>query len=138
MKWSDFETRIRPEMLGGKAFTLTVAAITIDEVLPRVGQPKEKIPVLHFAETTKTLVLNAGNRRNLSRMFGDDANQVVGHRVTLTPCTNNTSKGRQPGIQVTPASSKPAPGEVDTSTGEVAQGDAADLDTEAEEVQGEG
>lgn len=120
MKWSDFESRIKPEMLNGRAFTLTVSAVEIESVLPRPGQPREDIPVLHFAETTKTLVLNKTNRRILARAWGDDAAAAIGQRVTLTPCQVNSSKGKQPGITITPAATQPAPEEVDTTTGEIA------------------
>ena len=120
MKWSDFESRIKPEMLNGRAFTLTVSAVEIESVLPRPGQPREDIPVLHFAETPKTLVLNKTNRRILARAWGDDAEAAVGKRITLTPCQVNSSKGKQPGITVTPAATLPAPEEVDATTGEIA------------------
>jgi len=120
MKWSDFESRIKPEMLNGHAFTLTVSAVEIESVLPRPGQPREDIPVLHFVETAKTLVLNKTNRRILARAWGDDAAAAIGQRVTLTPCQVNSSKGKQPGITITPAATQPAPDEVDTATGEIA------------------
>jgi len=71
MKWSDFETRITGAMLGNKSFTLTISEVAIEEVHPRPGVTS-KSPVLHFRETSKSLVLSPTNCRMLARLFGDD------------------------------------------------------------------
>lgn len=82
MKWSDFETRITGAMLGNKSYTLTIAEVVIEEVHPRQGVTS-KAPVLHFNETSKSLVLSPTNCRMLSRLFGDDVTDCKGKKIIV-------------------------------------------------------
>src|SRR5512139_2835566 len=82
MKWSDFETRITGAMLGNRSYTLTIAEVVIEEVHPRPGVTA-KSPVLHFQETSKSLVLSPTNCRTLARLFGDDVAACKGNKIII-------------------------------------------------------
>jgi hypothetical protein len=117
MKWSDFETRIKPEMLNGKAFALTITKVVQETVHPQPNQSEEGT-ALYFKETNKSIVLNAVNRRTLWRLFGDETQACIDQRIKLytEPRSRTDSRlviriGRADAITNQPT--------VDTATGEV-------------------
>jgi len=82
-KWSDFDKWLRGEHLQGKPVTVTIERATIEKVYAN-GAPVT-VPCLWFKGTRKGLLLNAGNRRTLARLFGDNASAVIGKRIAIAP-----------------------------------------------------
>lgn len=76
----------------GRDVTLTITRVEIAELqLARGG--KEAKPVLHFGETRKKVVLNKTNAGSIAVMYGAEAQDWVGKRVTFFP--TKTQCGRE-------------------------------------------
>ena len=76
----------------GRDVTLTVASVFKDELKMRGGKSETK-PVLSFRETKKKLVLNKTNADSIAEMYGTEAAEWVGQRVTFYP--TKTQCGRE-------------------------------------------
>ena len=82
LKWSDFDHYLKAEHLAGKAHTLTIRAVEVEETHPRPGVATLN-PVAYFVETKKGLVLSPTNQDLLQQLFGDDVAAAIGKRITL-------------------------------------------------------
>jgi hypothetical protein len=79
----DFDTRLRGEHLQGKAWTMTIRAVMVEETHPQPGKPGVDALVVYFEKSAKGLVLSPTNRHALAGMFGDKIRDWYGKRVTL-------------------------------------------------------
>lgn len=70
--------------LKGRDVTLTIAHIEKAELQLRNGGKKVK-PVLHFKETKKKLVCNVTNADSIAHLYGTEAKNWLGKRITLYP-----------------------------------------------------
>lgn len=68
----------------GKDVTLTIASVEIESLRTKGGGNESK-PVLKFSETKKKLVCNKTNADSIAQMYGSEAKEWVGKRVTLYP-----------------------------------------------------
>jgi len=132
MKWSDFETRIKPAMLNGKSYVVTIARIVQEQVHPQPNTTETGV-AMYFTETSKSLVLNAANRRALWAMFGDDAQAAIGQRVQLNAEPRSRTDSRLT-IRIGPATDKPTGRQVDTATGEITATASSAKDSEADPI----
>jgi hypothetical protein len=82
MKFSDYETFLRPIHLQGKRVTVTIQRFEeIDTHLP--GQGKKKAICVYFKDKRLPLILSTPNRRFLMETFSDDPNACIGLTVAL-------------------------------------------------------
>lgn len=97
--------------LKGRDVTVTISKVMFEE-LRKIGQrgvedEKERVPVLVFAETPKKLILNKTNASSIAVMYGTQASEWVGKRVTLYPtrvkCGRDTVDAIRVREQVPPA-----------------------------------
>lgn len=73
--------------LKGRDVTVTIEKVERNE-LPREGSSKKDVlPVLSFIETPKKMVLNKTNASSIVTMYGAQAKEWVGKRITLYPTT---------------------------------------------------
>ena len=63
--------------------TLTIASIRIEEMETDTG--KESKPVIRFIETTKKIILNRTNADSIAELYGPEAEQWIGKRITIYP-----------------------------------------------------
>lgn len=89
MLWSDFEQWLKPVHLKGKAHTVKIAKIEIEQVFNPKAKRKEPVPVCYFENAQRGLVLGAAKRKALATLFGDDSTAALGQRVTLEPGKND-------------------------------------------------
>lgn len=87
MLWTDFDSYVRPEHLKGKTVKAKIAEVRVEKFYSK-GRSFEK-PVLYFEGGRKGLPLNAGNRRAIMHMFGDEASACIGQVIELRPATDN-------------------------------------------------
>lgn len=90
--------------LHGKDVTLTVAGITREEVFME-GNKKDTKPILSFEKTPKKFILNRTNEKAMVKLYGVNAEDWIGKRVTLYPTTCKV-KGEVTGcirVRVAPA-----------------------------------
>lgn len=87
MLWTDFDNYVRPEHLKGKAIKAKIAEIKVEKFYNK-GRSFEK-PVLYFDGARRGLPLNAGNRRAIMHMFGDEAAACIGKVIELRPATDD-------------------------------------------------
>jgi hypothetical protein len=80
-KWSDFETYLKPEHLGGKRPIVTIAEIAFEETHP--NGKAETAAVAYFVGAKRGLILTPTNRRTLQKLFGDEIQACRGGRVQL-------------------------------------------------------
>jgi hypothetical protein len=82
MRFSDYETFLRPVHLQGRRVTVTIQRFEeIDTHLP--GQGKKKAICVYFQGKSKPFILSTPNRRFLMDIFGDDVKASVGQVVAL-------------------------------------------------------
>jgi len=105
MKWSDFDRWLKADHLQGKARTLTIDQVVVEEVYSQAEKRKGPAPVLYFRETKKGLVLSQTNQDALQALFGDDVGGCFGKRVLLDP-----TPMRVAGRELTVIRLKAAPG----------------------------
>ncbi len=98
MKWSDFDTYLRPEHLNGKPVRVKIAKVTAEQFY--FGGQTETCPVLHLEGTRKRLVLSNVNRRTLARLFGDDTSGCIGKTVLLAVETVKVAGKDKPTIRI--------------------------------------
>lgn len=85
--------------LKGRDMTLTISAVTIEE-LPQDGGPPRSRGIIAFGGAKKTLVLNRTNGECLKAMFGRDTGEWIGKRVTLFPAQIESFGGQDVAIRV--------------------------------------
>jgi len=105
MKWSDFDRWLKADHLQGKARTLTIDQVVVEEVYSQAEKRNRPAPVLYFRETKKGLVLSQTNQDALQALFGDDVAGCFGKRVLLDP-----TPMRVAGRELTVIRLKAAPG----------------------------
>jgi len=105
MKWSDFDRWLKADHLQGKARTLTIDQVVVEEVYSQAEKRNRPAPVLYFRETKKGLVLSQTNQDALQALFGDDVGGCFGKRVLLDP-----TPMRVAGRELTVIRLKAAPG----------------------------
>lgn len=88
MLWSDFELYLKPVHLKGRAHTVKIVKIEIEQVFNPKAKRKEPVPVCYFEKAQRGLVLGATKRKALAKLFGDDSTAALGQSVTLEPGTN--------------------------------------------------
>jgi len=75
--------------LKGRDVSVTIDKVIFEE-LRKIGQrgiedDKERVPVLVFSETPKKLILNKTNASSIATLYGTQASEWIGKRVTLYP-----------------------------------------------------
>lgn len=75
----------------GRDVTLTIKDIRKEDLKLRGGKSERK-PVIYFHETAKKLVCNVTNGDSIAAMYGSQAKDWVGKRITLYP--TKTTCGR--------------------------------------------
>ena len=105
MKWSDFDRWLKADHLQGKARTLTIDQVVVEEVYSQAEKRNRPAPVLYFRETKKGLVLSQTNQDALQALFGDDVAGCFGKKVLLDP-----TPMRVAGRELTVIRLKAAPG----------------------------
>lgn len=94
----------------GKDVTLTIAGVSKNELQMKGGGKKVK-PVLTFKETPKKFVCNVTNADSIAQMYGTQAREWVGKRVTFFPTMTTFGKQKVECIRVrekVPGGSAPA------------------------------
>jgi hypothetical protein len=75
---------LHPEALGGRAVTVTIAKVTLEEINNPTTNRKESKPAVAFKGATKLLLLNKTQALAIARITGrDDTDNWPGCRVTL-------------------------------------------------------
>lgn len=69
--------------LNGKTVTLTIAKLVVEEL--GHGAEKERKPVVYFKNATKGLVLNRTNGLIIAGLYGDEADDWTGKRISIYP-----------------------------------------------------
>lgn len=69
--------------LNGKTVTLTIAKLVVEEL--GHGAEKERKPILYFQKATKGLVLNRTNAMTIANLYGDEADEWTGKRISIYP-----------------------------------------------------
>jgi len=105
MKWSDFDRWLKADHLQGKARTLTIDQVVVEEIYSQAEKRNRPAPVLYFRETKKGLVLSQTNQDALQALFGDDVAGCFGRKVLLDP-----TPMRVAGRELTVIRLKAAPG----------------------------
>ncbi len=105
MKWSDFDRWLKADHLQGKARTLTIDQVVVEEVYSQAEKRNRPAAVLYFRETKKGLVLSQTNQDALQALFGDDVTSCFGKKVLLEP-----TPMRVAGWELTVIRLKAAPG----------------------------
>ena len=80
---SDF---VKSADLGGKEVTVTIKAITVDELTMAGGIKKNKA-VIRFEKAKKKLVLNRTNADIIAKMYGKDTDKWIGKTITMYETT---------------------------------------------------
>jgi len=76
---------LHPEALNGRAVTVTIQAVTLEEVHNPTTNRKETKPAVAFRGATKLLLLNKTQALAIARITGrDDTDNWPGCRVTLS------------------------------------------------------
>jgi len=94
--------------LSGKTVTLTIAKLVVEEL--GHGAEKERKPVLYFQKATKGLVLNRTNAMTIAGLYGDEADEWPGKRISIYPTRIRAFGAMQDTIRVReeiPAQPKP-------------------------------
>jgi hypothetical protein len=72
--------------LNGKAFTFTVAAVSMEQMHSQPGKPAEAKPVLYFKETQKGIVLTRPLAMQIAEILrSTDTDEWTGKKVTIYP-----------------------------------------------------
>lgn len=83
----------------GRDVTLTIKAVAHEE-LTMAGGKKDTKPVLSFNETKKRFICNKTNASSIASMYGKQALEWIGKRVTLYPTTTAVGKKQEDCIRV--------------------------------------
>lgn len=86
--------------LNGKPVTLTIKELKIEKM--GHGAEEERKPVLFFERATKGLVLNRTNAMVIASLYGDEADDWAGKRVTIYPTRVRAFGQMQDCIRVKP------------------------------------
>lgn len=78
--------------LNGRDYTVTMASVTVQELMMQ-GGVKDKKPVVTFSDAKKKLILNKTNARTVAALYGNDTEAWKGQKITLYPTT--TKCGRE-------------------------------------------
>jgi hypothetical protein len=122
---TQFPTRfITAADLNGKSFTLTIKAVTLEEMQTHDNQKTIK-PCLWFDGAQRGMVLNKTNSMIIADLYTYETDSWVGKRITIQAERVKAFGSWQEAIRVreeVPAPAKPAPASAPVA------GDAADLD----------
>lgn len=77
--------------LNGKDVTVTIKAVTVDELTMRGGR-KENKGVIRFEKAEKKLVLNRTNADTIAKLYGNETENWIGKQITMYP--TRTTFGR--------------------------------------------
>lgn len=83
----------------GRDVTLTIKSISKSD-LQLKGGGKQRKPVITFEETDKKLVLNVTNSDSIAQLYGFQAADWVGKRITLFPTTATFGRDTVDAIRV--------------------------------------
>lgn len=75
---------LKSDMFKGKKVTLTISAISGDELIGENNKSKQEW-LVKFTESKLEFVLNKTNAFCLYRMFGGDPHSWIGHKITMFP-----------------------------------------------------
>ncbi len=75
--------------LRGKDRTVTIAEVAKKEIPKAGSSKKDTCAVLTFTDAVKKLVLNKTNASAIVTMYGPNAKEWIGKRITLFPTTCN-------------------------------------------------
>lgn len=102
----------------GRDVTLTISGVERQELVMK-GNKKDTKPVLTFRETPKKLICNKTNAGSIAEMYGRDAENWVGKRVTFYPTKTTCGRETVDCVRVRekkPAASAPAGDILDGTT----------------------
>jgi hypothetical protein len=104
-----FGNYLKNEDLQGRAVTVTVEEVTIEEL--KTDDGKEKKLVAHFVGKDKALILNRTNCELMEGICGtDDYGAWIGHRIVLYPTTTKFGAKTVPCLRIrAPQSVAPPP-----------------------------
>ena len=101
---------LRPEHLGAKAYAVTIAAVTAEEMQQRDGSREWKL-VVSFVGAQKQLACNVTQAKRLAELAKTQVyGEWVGLRVTLVPAMASNNKAT---IGIWPVTVEPAKEAVD-------------------------
>lgn len=83
----------------GKDVTLTIATVTMETLTLQSGV-KEIKPVFTFKETKKKFVCNKTNASSIASMYGNQALEWAGKRITLYPTKTPVGKTMEDCIRI--------------------------------------
>lgn len=96
--------------LNNKAYTFTIANVTMEEVHTIPNKPAELKPVLYFKETTKGIILTRPLAYQIAQALkADDTEQWKGHKIQVYPEPLTVAGQARIAIRA-----RPAPNGVDT------------------------
>lgn len=75
---------IAAEDCKGKDVTLTISNVTVEDLKVKGGSKEQKF-ILYFKGTDKKLVLNKTNATTIAKIYGGEATQWVGEKITIFP-----------------------------------------------------
>lgn len=87
---------VQAHELQGRDVKVQIHSVTMEIV----GNPPENLPVVHFANTKKSLVLNKTNGNTIAALHGDDTDLWNGKEVTLYATTTEFGGKIVPCIRV--------------------------------------
>ena len=103
---TDYRALFGKEHLGAwdlpRDVTLTIARVTQGELRGSGGKKVDKRPILHFAGTPKTMVLNTTNGKAIAAMYSPQVESWTGKRITIYATTTSFGNDTVPCIRVRP------------------------------------
>ena len=99
--WFDDKKWIYAYDLGGRDVTVTISRVIPGEVTGEGGK-KSKKPVVYFQGKNKGLVLNITNVKTIGALYGFEAKEWVGKRITIYPTTCQFGPNTMECIRVRP------------------------------------
>jgi len=95
--------------LQGRTVILTIKELVVEEMSNHANE-KERKPVLYFERATKGLVLNRTNAVAIAALYGDEADDWRGKRISIYPTRVKAFGSMQDAIRIKeeiPAQPKP-------------------------------
>lgn len=99
--WFDDKKWIYAYDLQGRDVTLTIARAIPGDITGEGGK-KSKKPVVYFEGKNKGLVLNITNVRTIGALYGFEAKEWAGKRITIYPTTTQFGPNTVDCIRVRP------------------------------------
>ena len=125
------------EDLRGRDINVTISRVVPEKLKTNDGKTK-KAWLIYFEKADKPLICNVTNARTIARLYGTEAEQWIGKRITLYPTTCEAFGQTTTCIRIrdrAPGESAPEPAELDSVDGEAFGREMADrMDENQSEV----